>query len=107
MSSVPTDSLARLDRLPRWPWGKKSIVLIGGSFFFSFFDSVVLGVVLGAVLPVIAEEFDVSVATAAIVLTASLVGAVVGGALWLCGDCRRATAGPSRDRSHVGADRRG
>ena len=72
--SAPTDALARLDRLPRWPWGRKSIVLIGGSFFFSFFDIIVLG----AVLPVIAEQFEISVATASLALTASLVGTIVG-----------------------------
>ncbi|MSV74890.1 MAG: MFS transporter, partial [Actinobacteria bacterium] len=72
-TTIPTD-LARLDRLPRWPWTNGLLANLGGSFFFAFFDIVVIG----AALPVIITDFDISASAAAWAVTASLIGLVVG-----------------------------
>ena len=40
-ASVAQD-LARLDRLPVWPWPRRLLFNLGGSFFFAFFDIVVI-----------------------------------------------------------------
>lgn len=69
-----SDALARLDRLPRWPWSKGLLVNLGGSFFFAFFDIVVIG----AALPTITKDFGVSAAAGGLAVTSGLVGLVVG-----------------------------
>ena len=74
MSTTITADLARLDRLPRWPWSTGLLVNLGGSFFFAFFDIVVIG----AALPVIITDFDVTASAAAWAVTASLLGLIVG-----------------------------
>lgn len=74
IQAVQTDALARLDRLPKWPWSNKVIVLIGCSTFFVFYDIIVIG----AVLPVIAGQFGITTDSASIAITASLVGVVIG-----------------------------
>lgn len=66
--------LARYDRLPRWPYGRGVMALIGAGYFFGFFDILTIG----AALPKIAEQFRVSSTVAGIAITASLVGYVVG-----------------------------
>lgn len=74
MSTLISTDLARLDRLPRWPWTNGLLANLGGSFFFAFFDIVVIG----AALPVIITDFDVSASAAAWAVTASLIGLVLG-----------------------------
>lgn len=74
MSTTIATDLARLDRLPRWPWTNGLLANLGGSFFFAFFDIVVIG----AALPVIITDFDVSASAAAWAVTVSLIGLVVG-----------------------------
>ena len=59
--------LARLDRIPIWPYPKSVLVIVGAGFFFAYFDIVTIGFAL----PVIAKEFGVS---ATGLLTAVLVG---------------------------------
>ena len=68
------DALERLDRLPRWPWHRLLLVNLGGSFFFGFYDIVVVG---GA-LPVIGKQFGESSGHMAWIVTANLIGLVVG-----------------------------
>ena len=66
--------LARFDRLPRWPYGRGVMALIGAGYFFGFFDILTIG----AALPEIAQQFGVSSTSAAMAITTSLVGYVVG-----------------------------
>ena len=68
------NDLARLDRLPRWPWSKGLLVNLGGSFFFAFFDIVVIG----AALPTITEQFGITSQEGGLAITAGLVGLVIG-----------------------------
>ena len=72
-ADIATD-LARLDRLPRWPWHRALLVNLGGSFFFAFFDIVVIG----AALPVISDQFGVSSKASGLAITAGLIGLVIG-----------------------------
>ena len=74
MNQAIASDLARLDRLPRWPWTRGLLVNLGGSFFFAFFDIVVIG----ASLPVIADQFGVTSAQSGLAITAGLVGLVIG-----------------------------
>lgn len=67
-------ALARLDRLPRWPWSRVMLVNLGGSFFFAFFDIVVIG----AALPTITKDFGVTAAAGGLAVTSGLVGLVLG-----------------------------
>lgn len=71
---MSSDALARLDRLPRWPWSPWLLVNLGASFFFGFYDIVVVG---GA-LPVIGQEFGETSARMGWIVTANLVGLVLG-----------------------------
>lgn len=73
-SLVSGTALERLDRLPRWPWHKLLLVNLGGSFFFGFYDIVVVG---GA-LPVIGKQFGEDSGRMAWIVTANLIGLVVG-----------------------------
>jgi len=68
------NALERLDRLPRWPWHRLLLVNLGGSFFFGFYDIVVVG---GA-LPVIGKQFGEPSSHMAWIVTANLIGLVVG-----------------------------
>lgn len=67
--------LARLDRLPRWPWPRTLLVNLGGSFFFAFFDIIVIG----AALPSITKDFGISAAAGGLAVTSGLIGLVLGG----------------------------
>ena len=74
MNQAIASDLARLDRLPRWPWSRGLLVNLGGSFFFAFFDIVVIG----AALPTIATQFGVTSQQSGLAITAGLVGLVIG-----------------------------
>ena len=66
--------LARLDRLPVWPWPRVLLFNLGGSFFFAFFDIVVIG----AALPAINADFGTTATQGGYAVTAGLVGLVFG-----------------------------
>ena len=68
------EALERLDRLPRWPWHRLLLINLGGSFFFGFYDIVVVG---GA-LPVIGKQFGEPSSQMAWIVTANLIGLVLG-----------------------------
>src|SRR3954454_10017227 len=67
-------SLARLDRIPVWPYNRSLLWIIGAGYFFAFFDIVTIGYAI----PVISEQFDVSRAAVSVSVTSSLVGYIIG-----------------------------
>ena len=48
--------LARLDRIPVWPWERRLLWVVGAGYFFAFFDIVTISFAV----PVIATQFHVS-----------------------------------------------
>lgn len=74
MSETVSDPLARLDRLPVWPYPYRALWAVGAGFFFALFDVVTIGVTL----PVIADQFGISAVVASVAITAGLVGYVFG-----------------------------
>jgi len=66
--------LARLDRIPTWPYPRALLWIIGAGYFFAFFDIVTISFAT----PVIAQQFHVSKATVTLSVTSSLVGYIVG-----------------------------
>ena len=74
MNAAAAHDLARLDRLPVWPWPRSLLFNLGGSFFFAFFDIVVIG----AALPAINADFGTTAAQGGYAVTAGLVGLVFG-----------------------------
>lgn len=71
--------LARLDRLPAWPWPVSLLWILGAGYFFAYFDIVNIG----AALPEIATQFGVDTATASWAVSAGLAAYIVGA--WLDG----------------------
>lgn len=74
MQATIAQDLARLDRLPVWPWHRALLFNLGGSFFFAFFDIVVIG----AALPAINADFGTTAAQGGYAVTAGLIGLVFG-----------------------------
>jgi MFS transporter, putative metabolite:H+ symporter len=66
--------LARLDRIPVWPYERKLLWIVGAGYFFAFFDIVTISFAL----PVIAKQFHVSKGTVSLSVTSSLVGYIIG-----------------------------
>src|ERR1700691_5063415 len=66
--------LARLDRIPVWPYERKLLWGVGAGYFFAFFDIVTISYAL----PVIATQFHVSKGAVSLSVTSSLVGYIVG-----------------------------
>src|SRR5919199_2383939 len=66
--------LARLDRIPIWPYRYSLLVVIGAGYFFAFFDIVTIGYAM----PVISEQFGVSTAAVSASITSSLIGYIIG-----------------------------
>ncbi|MBB3036488.1 MFS transporter [Hoyosella altamirensis] len=66
--------IARLDRIPVWPYGNRLLIVIGAGYFFAYFDVVTIGLAL----PVISEQFGVSSRVAALAVTSSLIGYILG-----------------------------
>jgi putative MFS transporter len=66
--------LARLDRIPVWPYEGKLLWVVGAGYFFAFFDIVTISFAA----PVIATQFHVSKSTVTLSVTSSLVGYVIG-----------------------------
>jgi MFS transporter, putative metabolite:H+ symporter len=66
--------LARLDRIPTWPYDRRLLWIIGAGYFFAFFDIVTISFAA----PVIAQQFGVSKATVTYSVTSSLIGYIIG-----------------------------
>jgi putative MFS transporter len=66
--------LARLDRIPVWPYERKLLWVVGAGYFFAFFDIVTISYAL----PVVAKQFHVSKGTVALSVTSSLIGYIIG-----------------------------
>lgn len=66
--------LARLDRIPIWPYRYRLLWVIGAGYFFAFFDIVTIGYAL----PVISDQFQVSTAAVSASITSSLIGYIIG-----------------------------
>jgi len=66
--------VARLDRIPVWPYPGWILAVVGAGFFFAFFDIVTIGFAL----PVIQREFGVSAEAASWAITSGLIGYIVG-----------------------------
>jgi putative MFS transporter len=69
--------IARLDRIPIWPYPNSLLCIIGAGFFFAFFDVVTIGFAL----PVLTEEFGVSERRASWAVTSGLIGYILGALL--------------------------
>jgi len=68
------DLIARLDRIPIWPYPNSILWIIGAGFFFAFFDIVTIGFAL----PVLTREFGVTEERATWAVTSGLVGYILG-----------------------------
>ena len=66
--------LARLDRIPTWPYDRTLLWIIGAGYFFAFFDIVTISFAA----PVIAKQFGVSKGTVTLSVTSSLIGYIIG-----------------------------
>lgn len=66
--------LARLDRIPVWPYEKRLLWVVGAGYFFAFFDIVTISFAL----PVIATQFHVSKGAVSLSVTSSLIGYIIG-----------------------------
>jgi MFS transporter, putative metabolite:H+ symporter len=75
-ASAARDStpLAKLDRIPVWPYERKLLWVVGAGYFFAFFDIVTISFAV----PVIASQFHVSKATVTLSVTSSLIGYIIG-----------------------------
>ncbi|GAB5468073.1 MAG: hypothetical protein Kilf2KO_11030 [Rhodospirillales bacterium] len=69
--------LARLDRIPLWPYPRRVLWIVGFGFFFAFFDVVTIGFAV----PVITTQFGISSGLASWAITASLIGYIIGSVL--------------------------
>ncbi len=66
--------IARLDRLPIWPYPQHYLLIIGIGFFFGFYDILTIGLAL----PKIEQAFAVTLHQASWAITSSLVGYIIG-----------------------------
>lgn len=66
--------LARLDRIPIWPWRYRILWIVGAAYFFAFFDIVNIG----SALPEIVRQFDVTASSASLSISMSLLGFIIG-----------------------------
>jgi MFS transporter, putative metabolite:H+ symporter len=66
--------LARLDRIPVWPYEKRLLWVVGAGYFFAFFDIVTISFAL----PVIATQFHTSKGAVSLSVTSSLIGYIIG-----------------------------
>ena len=66
--------LARLDRIPVWPYPRSILAIVGAGFFFAYFDIVTIGFAL----PVLSKEFGVSAELASWTITSGLIGYILG-----------------------------
>ncbi len=66
--------LARLDRIPVWPYSYGVIWAVGIGFFFAFFDIITIGLAL----PIISKQFHIASSHAIWAVTSSLIGYIIG-----------------------------
>lgn len=66
--------LARLDRIPIWPFPVNVMVVVGVGFFFAFYDVLTIGISL----PKIEADLHVTLAQATWAITSGLIGYIVG-----------------------------
>ena len=66
--------LARLDRIPVWPYERRLLWVVGAGYFFAFFDIVTISFAL----PVIATQFHASKGAVSLSVTSSLIGYIIG-----------------------------
>jgi len=66
--------LARLDRLPVWPYPRRFLWVVGIGFLFAFFDVITIALAL----PKLEQLFNISMATATWSITSGLIGYIVG-----------------------------
>jgi putative MFS transporter len=66
--------LARLDRIPLWPYPKSHMFIVGIGFFFAFYDILTIGLAL----PKIQADFHISLHVATWAITSSLIGYIIG-----------------------------
>ncbi len=66
--------IARLDRIPIWPYPKHVMLTVGIGFFFSFYDILTIGLSL----PSIEKAFGVSLHAATWAITSGLIGYIIG-----------------------------
>ena len=69
--------LARLDRIPIWPYPRSVLAVVGAGFFFAYFDIVTIGFAL----PTLSKQFNVSAETASWAITSGLIGYILGSIL--------------------------
>ncbi|MEM7442000.1 MAG: MFS transporter, partial [Pseudomonadota bacterium] len=72
--SDTAELIARLDRIPVWPYRPRVLWVVGFGFFFAFFDIVTIGFAL----PLIEQQFGISDSLASWAVTASLLAYIVG-----------------------------
>src|SRR5437764_7936026 len=70
----PPGPLARLDRIPVWPYERRLLWVVGAGFFFAFFDIVTISFAA----PVIASQFHVAKSAVTLSITSSLIGYIIG-----------------------------
>lgn len=66
--------LARLDRLPAWPYSRHVVPIVAAILFLAVYDSLAIGYVL----PAIEREFGVSTSAAAMSITVNQIGGPIG-----------------------------
>src|SRR5688500_5730448 len=66
--------IARLDRIPIWPYPYHFLLIIGIGFFFGFYDTLTIGFAL----PRIEQAFNIHLHQAEWSITSSLVGYIFG-----------------------------
>lgn len=66
--------LARLDRIPIWPYPYGIIIAIGIGFFFAFFDIITIGLSI----PILTKQFHITASYAIWSITSSLIGYIIG-----------------------------
>jgi putative MFS transporter len=74
MEASATNALARLDRIPVWPYRRSLLWVVGAGYFFAFFDIVTIGYAI----PVISKQFGISTEAVSLAVTSSLIGYIVG-----------------------------
>lgn len=74
LSPADHQIIARLDRIPVWPWRRMVLAVIGAGFFFAFFDIITIGFAL----PKITAQFGVTAGQASWAITSGLIGYILG-----------------------------
>jgi MFS transporter, putative metabolite:H+ symporter len=74
MDTSASNALARLDRIPIWPYKRSLLWVVGAGYFFAFFDIVTIGYAI----PVISKQFGVSTEAVSVAVTSSLIGYIIG-----------------------------